>query len=219
MKHSLWRKCAIGVLCVALVNTGMMSAASAAIVDTSEIVTIDRAADLASIRAHLDSAEVRAQMEQMGIDAAAVDRRIAALNDRELHQLAADMRDAPAGGGQPVPRATAVAAAGVEPVDADHAAHRGVAVGPDDAAEAVAARLRVVGREAHRVTAPDVGERRGDVVHGHGLAGRELVVHLTAAVEREPRVGHADDRRVHGAGVARGRLRGAGGRASHHGAG
>ena len=98
MKHSLWRKCAIGVLCVALVNTGMMSAASAAIVDTSEIVTIDRAADLASIRAHLDSAEVRAQMEQMGIDAAAVDRRIAALNDRELHQLAADMRDAPAGG-------------------------------------------------------------------------------------------------------------------------
>jgi hypothetical protein len=34
----------------------------------------------------------------MGIDAAAVDRRIAALNDRELHQLAADMRDAPAGG-------------------------------------------------------------------------------------------------------------------------
>jgi hypothetical protein len=58
MKHSLWRKCAIGVLTVALVNTGMMSAASAAIVDTSEIVTTDRAADLASVRAHLDRAEV-----------------------------------------------------------------------------------------------------------------------------------------------------------------
>ena len=98
MKHSLWRRCAIGVLSVALVNTGMMSAASAAIVDTSEIVTVDRAADLASIRAHLDRAEVRAQMEQLGIDAASVDRRIAALNDRELHQLAADMRNAPAGG-------------------------------------------------------------------------------------------------------------------------
>jgi hypothetical protein len=98
MKHSLWRKCAIGVLTVALVNTGMMSAASAAIVDTSDIVTTDRAADLASVRAHLDRAEVRAQMEQMGVDAAAVDKRIAALNDRELHQLAADMRNAPAGG-------------------------------------------------------------------------------------------------------------------------
>jgi hypothetical protein len=98
MKLSLWRKAALGVLSAALINTGMMSAASAAIVDTSAIVSTDREADLASIRANLERAEVRAQMEQMGIDATAVDRRIAALNDRELHQLAADMRDAPAGG-------------------------------------------------------------------------------------------------------------------------
>jgi hypothetical protein len=98
MKLPLWRKFALGVLCVALVNTGMLSAASAAIVDTSAIVTTDREADLASIRTHLERAEVRAQMEQMGVDATAVDKRVAALNDRELHQLAADMRDAPAGG-------------------------------------------------------------------------------------------------------------------------
>jgi hypothetical protein len=98
MNISKWRKCAIGVLCVAIVNTGMMSAASAAIVDTSAIVTTDREADLASIRARLDRAEVRAQMEQMGIDAAAVEQRIAALNDREMHQLATDLRNAPAGG-------------------------------------------------------------------------------------------------------------------------
>lgn len=98
MKLSLWRKAALGVLSVALINTGMMSAASAAIVDTSAIVSTDREADLASIRAHLERAEVRAQMEQMGVDATAVDKRIAALNDRELHQLAADMRNAPAGG-------------------------------------------------------------------------------------------------------------------------
>ena len=98
MKLPLWRKFAFGVLCVALVNTGMLSAASAAIVDTSTIVTTDREADLASIRTQLERAEVRAQMEQMGVDATAVDKRVAALNDRELHQLAADMRDAPAGG-------------------------------------------------------------------------------------------------------------------------
>ena len=98
MKLPLWRKFALGVLCVALVNTGMLSAASAAIVDTSTIVTTDREADLASIRTQLERAEVRAQMEQMGVDATAVDKRVAALNDRELHQLAADMRDAPAGG-------------------------------------------------------------------------------------------------------------------------
>jgi hypothetical protein len=98
MKLSLWRKYAIGVLSVTLVNMGMVGAASAAIVDTSAIVTTDRTADLDAIRAQLDRADLRAQMEQMGVDAAAVEKRIAGLNDRELHQLAIDMRNAPAGG-------------------------------------------------------------------------------------------------------------------------
>ncbi|HEX6637999.1 MAG TPA: PA2779 family protein [Steroidobacteraceae bacterium] len=98
MKLSLWRKCALGVLSVSLLNMGMMSAASAAIVDTSALVATDRAADLGAIRAHLSRTDVRAQMEQMGVDATAVDQRLARLNDRELHQLAVDMRNAPAGG-------------------------------------------------------------------------------------------------------------------------
>jgi len=98
MKLSLWRKCAVGVLSVSLLNVGMMSAATAAIVDTSALVATDRDADLGAIRAHLSRAEVRAQMEQMGVDAAAVEQRITRLNDGELHQLAADMRNAPAGG-------------------------------------------------------------------------------------------------------------------------
>jgi hypothetical protein len=98
MKLSLWRKYAVGILSVSMLNMGMMSAATAAIVDTSAIVTTDREADLGAIRTQLAQAEVRAQMEQMGVDAAAVDQRISRLNDRELHRLAADMRNAPAGG-------------------------------------------------------------------------------------------------------------------------
>jgi hypothetical protein len=98
MKLSLWRQCAVAVLSVTLVNMGMVSAASAAIVQTSDIVATDRAADLGAIRARLDRTEVRAQMEKMGVDASAVDQRIAALSDQELHQLAVDMRNAPAGG-------------------------------------------------------------------------------------------------------------------------
>src|SRR5687768_13365821 len=98
MKISLWRRCAIGVLSVTVLNMGVVTAASAAIVDTAAIVNRDRAADLDAIRAQLARAEVRAQMEQMGVDAAAVDQRIAGLNDGELHQLAVDMRNAPAGG-------------------------------------------------------------------------------------------------------------------------
>jgi hypothetical protein len=98
MKHSLWRRCAIGILSVSMFNMGMVGAASAAIVDTSVLVTTDRAADLGAVRAQLERADVRAQMEQMGVDAADVERRISGLNDRELHQLAADLRNAPAGG-------------------------------------------------------------------------------------------------------------------------
>jgi len=98
MKHSPWRKFAVGILSVAILNMGMAGAASAAIVDTAELVTADRAADMSVVRSQLDRAEVRAQMEKMGLDAAAVDRRVASLNDRELHRLAVDMQNAPAGG-------------------------------------------------------------------------------------------------------------------------
>jgi hypothetical protein len=98
MKSSVWRRCAVGIVSASLLNMGMMSAASAAIVDTSALVRADREADLGAIRGHLSRVEVRAQLEQMGVDAAAVEQRIAHLNDQELHQLAADMRNAPAGG-------------------------------------------------------------------------------------------------------------------------
>ena len=66
--------------------------------DTSALVTTSREADLGTVRAQLDRAEVRAKFEDMGVDATAVERRIASLNDRELHQLAVDMQNAPAGG-------------------------------------------------------------------------------------------------------------------------
>jgi hypothetical protein len=98
MRLSLWRKSAIALLSVAIVNMGMVGAASAAIVDTGALVVTDRDADLGAIRAQLDRADVRAQMREMGVDASAIDSRVASLNDRELHQLATDMQSAPAGG-------------------------------------------------------------------------------------------------------------------------
>ena len=98
MRLSLWRKTSVAILSVAMLNMGFAGAAQAAIVDTSALVTTNRDADLNTVRAQLDRAEVRAQFEEMGVDAAAVERRIASLNDRELHRLAADMQSAPAGG-------------------------------------------------------------------------------------------------------------------------
>jgi hypothetical protein len=98
MRLSPWRKASIAILSVAILNMGLAGAARAAIVDTSALVTTDREADLSTVRAQLDRAEVRAKFEDMGVDATAVDSRIASLNDRELHKLAADMQNAPAGG-------------------------------------------------------------------------------------------------------------------------
>ena len=59
MKLSPWRKYALGILSVSLLNMGMMSAASAAIVDTSVLVATDRDADLGAIRTQLARADVR----------------------------------------------------------------------------------------------------------------------------------------------------------------
>ena len=91
-------KFVVSIVSVAILNMGMAGAASAAIVDTAALVTPDRAADLSAVRTQLERADVRAKMEEMGVDATAVDRRLASLNDRELHQLAVDMQNAPAGG-------------------------------------------------------------------------------------------------------------------------
>ena len=98
MRLSTWRKTSIAILSVAILNMGLAGAAQAAIVDTSALVTTERDADLGIVRAQLDRAEVRAKFQDMGVDATAVEQRVARLNDRELHQLAVDMQNAPAGG-------------------------------------------------------------------------------------------------------------------------
>jgi hypothetical protein len=98
MAMSKWRVGAVAVLSAALVNVGFVSAASAAIVETEALVTTSRDADLATVRAQLDRADVRAKMQELGVAPEAVDSRLASLSDRELGQLAADMERAPAGG-------------------------------------------------------------------------------------------------------------------------
>jgi hypothetical protein len=83
---------------VAIMNLGMTSAAQAGIVSTSAIVSTERQNNLASIRAQLERNDVRSQMEKLGVDATAVDQRIASLSDSELSQMAVEMQKAPAGG-------------------------------------------------------------------------------------------------------------------------
>lgn len=98
MKISSGRAAVVAVLSLSIVNLGLVSSVQAAIVDTGVLVETSRNADLASVRAQLDRADVRAQMEKMGVAASSVDQRVAALSDSELHRLAQDMQNAPAGG-------------------------------------------------------------------------------------------------------------------------
>jgi hypothetical protein len=96
--RTLWHTTAVSILSVAIVNFGFVSAAAGAIVDTEMLVAPARDADLSAVRAQLDREDVRQQMQELGVDAANIDSRLATLSDRELHQLAADLKTAPAGG-------------------------------------------------------------------------------------------------------------------------
>lgn len=98
MKPSNWRKALAATLSVAILNTGMISAAQAGIVDTGAMVQTQRDASLATIQAQLARDDVRAQMDRFGVDAGSIDSRLASLSDSELAQLAKRMQETPAGG-------------------------------------------------------------------------------------------------------------------------
>jgi len=98
MKRAMWRTGAVSLLSVAIINLGRVGSAAGAIVDTETLVTSNRNADMAIVRAQLDREEVRQQLKELGVAASSVESRIASLSDSELHQLAQNMQNAPAGG-------------------------------------------------------------------------------------------------------------------------
>ena len=87
------------VLAASLACASLQSAAYAGVITTQMYLTaVDREAARERIDAVLARAEVRRQLEQHGVDPAAVDERMAALTDQELELLATDLENMPAGG-------------------------------------------------------------------------------------------------------------------------
>jgi len=86
------------VLCLAVLNLGSPLAAQAGMVSTLQAVEAStRVQDLATVNAALAREEVRAQFAALGVGAAQVESRVAALTDSELRTLAGQMAEMPAG--------------------------------------------------------------------------------------------------------------------------
>lgn len=95
----MFKRLLIQVLCVAMLNLGSPMVAQAGLIGTLHAVEADtRAQDLATVSAALARDQVREQFAALGVDAAEVEARIAALTDSELRMLAGKVAEAPAGG-------------------------------------------------------------------------------------------------------------------------
>jgi len=70
-------------------------------------------ADRALVMSVLDRADAASQLAAQGIDPAQARERVAAMNDQEVQQLAADIRTAPAGANAGVIAAVVIIAAAV----------------------------------------------------------------------------------------------------------
>ena len=98
MKQKL-RSGIVYLLVMTIFSLGAPMAAHAEIIGTlTSLESQQRTTDLATVNAALSRTEVRAQFTKLGVDAAAVDMRVANLTDSELRQLAQQIDTAPAGG-------------------------------------------------------------------------------------------------------------------------
>jgi hypothetical protein len=98
IRNSLQRCCVV-LISLALINLGTPVVASAGIIGTQTVIEASqRDADLATIQAGLERAEVRQQFAALGVDANLVEARLATLTDAEVATLADRMEQMPAGG-------------------------------------------------------------------------------------------------------------------------
>jgi hypothetical protein len=73
--------------------------ASAGVIGTQEYLSAtDRAGQIASIQASLSRADVRAQLEKLGVNPADAAARVASLSDQDLVAVSQKMDSLPAGG-------------------------------------------------------------------------------------------------------------------------
>jgi hypothetical protein len=99
MQLDSFRRACVALVSLALVSLGAQAPAVADVVGTAEAVAAARGeSPRAVVDAALDRADVRGKLAELGVDAAAIEGRLAALTDAEMAMLADQIDSAPAGG-------------------------------------------------------------------------------------------------------------------------
>ncbi len=99
MRLESFRRACVALLSLSIVSLGMQAPAFAGVVGTAEAAAAARGdSPRALVDATLARADVRARFAEFGVDAAAIEGRLAALSDQEVATLAEQIDSAPAGG-------------------------------------------------------------------------------------------------------------------------
>jgi hypothetical protein len=99
MMHALFCRFVAAAATVALLSSGFAVSASAAVISTEQAaVAAERTERLDRVASFLVRADVAAELERFGVDAALAAERAAALSDAELAELDGRIADVAAGG-------------------------------------------------------------------------------------------------------------------------
>ncbi|MDH3637259.1 MAG: PA2779 family protein [Gammaproteobacteria bacterium] len=83
-----------------MLSLGLATQVNAAIIGTGDVIQVERRAELLSqVDSFLIRADVRNQLERLGVDAAEAQLRAQAMTNEELTALSANIDQFPAGGG------------------------------------------------------------------------------------------------------------------------
>jgi hypothetical protein len=99
MRIENYRRACVALVSVSLLSVGLQAPAAAGIVGTDEAIVAGRSGEArAVVDAALAREDVRAKLAGLGVEASAIEGRIAALTEAELETLADRIEQAPAGG-------------------------------------------------------------------------------------------------------------------------
>ena len=99
MRFEVLRRACVALVSVSVISLGLQAPAVAGVVSTAEAVAAARGeGPRAVVDATLARSDVRSQLAELGVDAAAIEGRLAALSEEEIAALADQIESAPAGG-------------------------------------------------------------------------------------------------------------------------